>query len=125
MTRRTPETGMRKVHFLLPIKLITALDAQGAARGMTRTAVVEEAVRDWLARAALRADADLPRDPLGAAVDAYRAAFGEGPPVWQFMGDIPALIRELRAAVARGEPLTDEDLYRRLGQTPPPTGACL
>jgi uncharacterized protein (DUF1800 family) len=64
-------------------------------------------------------------DPLTLAVAAYAGRFGVGPPVWQFMGDVPALVRELRAAVARGESVTEADLYRLLKQEPPPPGGVL
>jgi hypothetical protein len=33
-----------------------------------------------------------------------------------------AVLRELRAAMARGEPVTEADLYRLLKQEPPPPG---
>jgi hypothetical protein len=75
-------------------------------------------------------DAALPPPPgdyeaMDAAVERYRARFGVGPPVWQFMGRPRDLARELDAAVARGERVTDTELYRRLGMEPPPPGACL
>ena len=59
------------------------------------------------------------------AVDAYRRHFGEAPPTWRFMGRPEALARELRTAVARGQPVTVEDLYRRLDLPPPPPDAKL
>ena len=55
-------------------------------------------------------------EAMYAAADRYRTRFGEAAPVYQFMGHP----RELAAAMARGEPVTDVELYRRLGMTPPP-----
>ncbi len=63
------------------------------------------------------------REAMFRAVDAYRRRFGEAPPTWQFMGRPAELARELRAAIRRGEPVTAEDLYRRLGVQPPPPDA--
>lgn len=54
-------------------------------------------------------------DRLDAAVAAYVRAFGAGPPVVQFLDRPEALERELRAAVARGEPVSAEELARALG----------
>jgi hypothetical protein len=75
--------------------------------------------------AEMRGMTRLAPDPLTLAVAAYAGRFGVGPPVWQFLGDVPALVRELRAAVARGEPVTEADLYRLLKQEPPPPGGVL
>jgi hypothetical protein len=55
-----------------------------------------------------------------AAVRAYVWRFGEGPPVYQFLGKPKKLARELQAAVQRGEPVTAEYLYRALDMWPPP-----
>jgi hypothetical protein len=58
-----------------------------------------------------------------AAADRYRAHFGVAPNVWSNIGRPRELARELDAAVARGEPLTAEELRRRLGFAPLPPGA--
>jgi hypothetical protein len=58
-----------------------------------------------------RADAaNTAREAAFAAADAHRQRFGKAPPTWDFMGRPAELARELRAAVARGEPATAEDL---------------
>jgi hypothetical protein len=69
-----------------------------------------------------RSSPDPYRD-LSAAVRAYVDRFVEGPPVFQFMGKPAELAAELRAAVQRGEPVTEAGLYRALDMTPPPPGA--
>jgi hypothetical protein len=58
-------------------------------------------------------------DFMFEAADRYRARFGEAPPIYEFMGWPAAVTRELAAAVARGEPLTSAEMYRRIGVTPP------
>jgi len=76
----------------------------------------------------LRAEADLPREPLTEALDAYRVRFGELPPV-TLMGvpsaRFPALIAELHAAVADGVPRSNGDLLRTMNMTPPPEDATI
>lgn len=62
---------------------------------------------------------------LDAAVQLYVSRFGEGPPVWEFIGREAELIREIVVAVERGERLTAADLYRPLGMTPRPPGVIL
>ena len=54
-------------------------------------------------------------EALDAAADRYRMRFGMLPPAFEFIGWEWELARELDAAVERGEPLTTEDLYQRLG----------
>lgn len=63
------------------------------------------------------------REAMFRAADAYRRRFGEAPPTWRFMGRPAELAHELRAAVRRGEPVTEAELYERLGIEPPPPGA--
>jgi hypothetical protein len=46
--------------------------------------------------------------------DAYRQQFGQVPPIWDFLRSPVALASELVAAMARGEPVTTEDLKHRL-----------
>ncbi len=62
------------------------------------------------------------REAMFRAAEAYRRSFGEGPPIWRFMGRPAELARELRAAVRRGEPVTEAELRERLGVAPPPPG---
>jgi hypothetical protein len=52
---------------------------------------------------------------MDAAADRYRMRFGMLPPAFEFMGWERELTSELDAAVERGEPMTTEDLYHRLG----------
>jgi len=47
------------------------------------------------------------------------------PPPFEFMGWERELTRELDAAVERGEPVTTEDLYQRLGIAGLPPDAVL
>ena len=54
-------------------------------------------------------------ESMDAAADRYRIRFGMLPPAFEFMGWERELARELDAAVQRGEPVTTEDLYQRLG----------
>jgi len=54
-------------------------------------------------------------EAMDAAADRYRMRFGMLPPAFEFMGWERELAHELDAAVERGEPLTTEDLYQRLG----------
>jgi hypothetical protein len=58
--------------------------------------------------------------PLAAAVEVYRAHVNEAPAAWQFCGRSAVLTREVLIAVARGEPMTDTELYRMLDMTPLP-----
>jgi hypothetical protein len=58
--------------------------------------------------------------PLAAAVEVYCTRFGEALTAWQFCGRPTALARGLLIAVARGERMTDTDLYRMLDMTPLP-----
>jgi hypothetical protein len=60
-------------------------------------------------------DEDDDCEAMDAAADRYRVRFGMSPPTFEFMGWERELARELDAAVQRGEPLTTEDLYQRLG----------
>jgi hypothetical protein len=78
-------------------------------------------------RAALRAEADPPEDPLGPAVDAYRDRFGAGAlphlflPAWT----VPTAARVLRLAVARGRPVRGWTVARCCGIRQPPDGVML
>ena len=56
--------------------------------------------------------------------EAYRAKFGVAVGVYQVMGRPAAVAREL-AALERGQPLSMDELYRRIGMTPPPDDAVL
>ena len=69
----------------------------------------------------------LPEDSevMDAAADRYRVRFGMLPPPFEFMGWERELARELDAAVECGEPVTTEDLYRRLGIAGLPPDAAL
>jgi len=49
------------------------------------------------------------REAMFAAADDYRGRFGEAVGTWE---------RELRAAIARGQPVTMEELYERTGVPP-------
>ena len=64
-------------------------------------------------------------EALDAAADRYRMRFGMLPPAFEFIGWEQELARELDAAVERGEPLTTEDLYQRLGLSGLPPDAPL
>lgn len=70
-------------------------------------------------------DADPPAGaPIFDAIEAYKAAFGEGPPVMGFGSSrIDALAALLREAVAEGRPLTDAQARHRLGMGSLPPGA--
>jgi hypothetical protein len=48
-------------------------------------------------------------------VQQYVGRLGTDPPLYQFVHKPRCLAEEIRAAVAWGKKLTDEDLYRRLG----------
>ena len=54
-------------------------------------------------------------EAMDAAADRYRIRFGMLPPAFEFMGWERELAHELDAAVERGEPVTTEELYQRLG----------
>ena len=72
-------------------------------------------------------DDPLPWDDFDAvldASDAYRRAFGEGPPAYAFRG-MPGLARAIAAATAAGERLTTRTLAERLGVEPPPDEAII
>jgi pantoate kinase len=58
-------------------------------------------------------------DQIALAVQQYVSRFGTDPPLYQFMHKPRELAKEIRAAVARGQKLTDEDLYRRPGMQSP------
>ena len=64
-------------------------------------------------------------EAMDAAADRYRIRFGMLPPAFEFMGWERELTRELNAAVERGEPLTTEYLYQRLGLDGLPPNAVL
>ena len=64
-------------------------------------------------------------EAMDAAADRYRMRFGMLPPAFEFIGWERELARELDAAVERGEPLTTEDLYQRLGLDGLPPDAVL
>ena len=64
-------------------------------------------------------------EALDAAADRYRMRFGMLPPAFEFMGWEQELVLELDAAVKRGEPLTTEGLYERLGIAGLPPDAVL
>jgi hypothetical protein len=66
-----------------------------------------------------------PEDPpdLNRAIEGYARRFGTAPPVWGFTHREADLIREIVAATERGEKLTDDELRRRLGESPLPPGA--
>ncbi|WP_140886508.1 hypothetical protein [Muricoccus nepalensis] len=54
--------------------------------------------------------------PLEEAVKVYRRTFNVPPPLSEFIDDLPALTREIVAAVRRGERLTSAELHCRLGR---------
>ena len=63
-------------------------------------------------------------DPLAAAIERHRAAFGEKPGVFYFaQGNREKLIGLIKRAIARGSPLDDAETYRELGLDPPPPDA--
>jgi hypothetical protein len=64
-------------------------------------------------------------EAMDAAADRYRVRFGMLPPPFEFMGWERELTRELDAAVERGEPVTTNDLYQRLGIAGLPPDAVL
>ncbi|MFC7478591.1 hypothetical protein ACFQS7_30020 [Dankookia sp. GCM10030260] len=64
-------------------------------------------------------------EAMDAAADRYRVRFGMLPPPFEFMGWERELTRELDAAVERGEPLTTEEIYQRLGISGLPPDAIL
>jgi hypothetical protein len=64
-------------------------------------------------------------EAMDAAADRYRIRFGMLPPAFEFMGWERELAHELDAAVERGEPVTTEDLYERLGLDGLPPDALL
>jgi len=88
---------------------------------------VRERAVQILTRRRILAEADLPRDPLGGAVDGYRDRFGPAAlpmlflPAWT----APTAARVLRLAVARGRPLRTWTVARACGIRPPPPGAVL
>ena len=59
------------------------------------------------------------------AADRYRDRFGEPFGTWAFMGYPRELERALNEAIESGVPVTEEQLYERLGLDPPPAGALL
>jgi hypothetical protein len=62
--------------------------------------------------------------PMGAAVEAYRARFGDTPWTWDLPpGREAAWIAAIHQAARTGEALTEGDLERVTGRTPPPPGA--
>jgi hypothetical protein len=60
---------------------------------------------------------------MDVAIARYMARFRRSPAVYPFMGRPLDLARELDAAVARGDPLSTLETYRRLGMEPPPADA--
>ena len=63
-------------------------------------------------------------DPLAAAIERHRAAFGGKPGVFYFaQGNREKLIGLIKRAIARGTPLDDAETYRELGLDPPPPDA--
>lgn len=58
-------------------------------------------------------------DQIVLAVQLYIGRFGADPPLYQFLHKPLELAEEIRAAVARGEKLTDENLHCRLGMQQP------
>jgi hypothetical protein len=61
-------------------------------------------------------------DQIALAVQQYVGWFGIEPPLYQFVHKPRCLAEEIRAAVAWGKKLTDEDLYRRLEMQWPDAG---